>query len=202
MPALSGANLVREWGRARGRDRLAVCRTRSRPPCALIGCSRQPVVLQPASRSLPDSPIVKIMRNTGNKHLSSSPGRAGCLPAGARHFPLVSQDSMQVTQPSSGKRWRFVAFRSINSRAQLISEQGRLERVLKAANRLRFMALRFSRTRFVFTNSDGRAHRILSVQGIQRCWNSQLKILAALFTLMLGYVLARAVYSCSFIWRL
>ena len=27
---------------ARGRDRLAVCRTRSRRPCALIGCSRQP----------------------------------------------------------------------------------------------------------------------------------------------------------------
>ncbi len=173
MPALSEASLVREKRRARGRDRLTVCRTRSRPPCALIGCSRQPVVLQTVSRSLPDTPIVKIMRNTGNKHLSSSSGGAGRLPARIRHLPLIRQDSMRVKRPSVGKRRRLAAFRTINCREQLISAQGRLERVLKAANRLRFMARRFSRTRFAFTNPDWRAHRLFDVQGVQRCWNSQ-----------------------------
>ncbi len=142
------ANLVREKRSARGRDRLAVCRTRSRLPCALIGCSRQPVVLQTASRSLPEMPIVKIIRNTGNKHSSSSPGDAGSLRAGTRHLPLMRQDSVRVKQPSVGKRRRLAVFRTTNCREQLISAQGRLERVLKAANRLRFMARRLPRTRF------------------------------------------------------
>ena len=171
---ISETFLVRDRGRARGRDRLAVCRTRSRLPCALIGCSRQPVVLQTANRSLPDTPIVNIMRNTGNHYLSSSSGGAGCLPAGTRHLPLVIQVNMQVTQPSVGKRRRLAAFRTTNCREQLISAHGRLERVLKAANRLRFIARRFSLRRFVLTNSDWRAYRILDVQCIQRCWNSQL----------------------------
>jgi len=135
-----------------GRDRLAVCRTRSRLPCALIGCSRQPVVLQTASRSLPDTPIVKIMRNRGNKHLSSSPVGAGCLPARTWHLPLVLQDSKRITQPSVGKRRWLAAFRTTNCREQLISAHGCLERVLKAANHLRFMARRFIRTRLVLTN--------------------------------------------------
>ena len=62
-PCLSGANLIGEKRRAWGRDRLAVCRTRSSHPWSLIGCSRQPVVLQTASQSLPETPITEIIRN-------------------------------------------------------------------------------------------------------------------------------------------
>ena len=78
-----------------------------------------------------------------------------------------------MKQPSSGKRRRLAAFRTIICREQMMSAQGCLERVLKAANRLSFMAQRFSRTRLGLTNSDWRAHRLFDVQCLQRCWNSQ-----------------------------
>ncbi len=115
-----------------------------------------------------------LIREKRNNYLSACPGGTGCLPARIRLLPLIRQYSMRMMQPSVGKRRRLAAFRTINCREQLISAQGCLERVLKAANRLRLMARRFSRTRFIFTISDWRAYRILDVQGIQRYWNSQL----------------------------
>ena len=148
---LSRAILVREKRRTRGRDRLAVSRTRSRRPCPLIGCSRQPVVLQTASRSLPERLMVKIMRSTGNKHLSSSPAGAECLPARTRHLPQIHHDSMRMKQPNVRKRKRLALFRTTGCREQPISAQGWLERVLKRAKRFRLMARPISRTRFVPT---------------------------------------------------
>ena len=147
-----GANLVCEKRRTRGRDRLAVSRTRSRRPCPLIGCSRQPVVLQTASRSLPEMSSTEIMRNACNKHLSSFPGGAGCLPVRIWHLAQILHDSMRMKQPSVRKRRWLAVFRTINCREQLISAQGWLERVLKTANRLRLMARRFSRTMFAPAN--------------------------------------------------
>jgi hypothetical protein len=116
---VSAANLVREKRRARGRDRLAVCRTRSSHPWALIGCSRQPVVLQTASQSLPETPITEIIRNKGDNHLSACPGNAGCLPARIRYLPQIRPDSMRMKQPSVGKRRRFAVFRTIICREQM-----------------------------------------------------------------------------------
>ena len=164
--------LVHEKRGARGRDRLAVCRTRSSHPWSLIGCSRQPVVLQTASRSLPERPITEIMGHIHNNCLSACPAGAGCLPQGPRLLPQALQDIMRMTQLSVGKRKRLALFRTTNCREQLISDQGWLERVLKRAKRFRLIALRFSQTRFVHTNSGRCAHRILDFQGIQRCWNS------------------------------
>jgi len=67
----------------------------------------------------------------------------GVCSQGTRPLPQAHQDSMRMTQPSVGKRRRLAVFRTINCREQLISAHGRLERVLKAANRLRLMARRF-----------------------------------------------------------
>ena len=150
-----------------------VCNWHPIPPMALFSGANFNRGKRRASRSLLEMPMVKIMRNTGNNHLSSSPGGAGCLPARTRHLPLIRQDNIRITQPSVGKRRRLAVFGTINCREQLISAHGCLERVPKAANRLRLMTRRFSRLRFVLTNSDWRAHRILDVQGIQRSWNSQ-----------------------------
>ena len=149
MPDRICKNIVCEKRRAIKRRRLAAFRTRSSHPWALIGCSRQPVVLQTASRSLPDTPVTEIIRNTSNNYLPPSPVSAGCLPARTRYLPLVRQESIRMKQPSFGKRRRFAAFRTTICREQMMSDQGWLERVLKAANRLRLMARRFSQTMFL-----------------------------------------------------
>jgi len=52
------------------------------------------------------------------------------------------------TQTSVGKRRRLAVFRTINCREQLLSAHGRLERVLKTANRLRLWAQLFTRIKF------------------------------------------------------
>ena len=127
-----------------------------------------------SNRSLPDTPMVKIMRNTSNKYLSSSPGGAGCLLAGARHLPLISQDNMPMKQPSVGKRKCLALFGTIGCREQPISAHGRLERVLKRAKRFRLMAQLFLRTRYTPVNPNRHVHGIQDVQCLQRCWNSQL----------------------------
>jgi len=59
--------------------------------------------------------------------------RANLSKAGVRFSNLTPVGSV-------GKRRRLAVFRTTNCREQLISAHGRLERVLKAANRLRFIA--------------------------------------------------------------
>ena len=78
-----------------------------------------------------------------------------------------------MKQPDVGKRRQLAVFGTIICREQMMSAQGCLERVLKAANCLRLMARCFSRVRFAPANHDWRVHRILEVQGIQGCWNSE-----------------------------
>jgi hypothetical protein len=73
----------------RGRARVPACRTRSRHPCALIGCSRQPIVLQAGPQSLPEMPISRIMSHTGFNRMQACPA--------GRH-PAAPRDTLEVAR--------------------------------------------------------------------------------------------------------
>ncbi len=64
------------------RDRVLASRTRSSHPWALLGCSRQPTVLEASTRPLPDTLNSEVIGNLRFDLMSACPGGGGGLPAG------------------------------------------------------------------------------------------------------------------------
>ena len=116
---------VSEIGRASGRERVPASRTRSSHPWSLLGCSRQPTVLEPGTRSLPETLITEIMCNSRLDLMSAFPGSSGCLPTGPRQPTVLQAGTRPLPHTLMTQIFRSIRVRTYGTIQEVPGSAGR-----------------------------------------------------------------------------